>query len=175
MKRTFMHRILLYILSIILIVTMSNMVCFGATKTGTDYKIFSASVPEVAIYINWGVNFSISGTYTTTTDSYKLTKLETTAHIDPARAADVGNGEIIASIEETIDHAASSVNRNLNSSFWSNGVGIWPLTAYVYYHKYGSPNKTFRSQARETGHFTFVYVDGIVHNPNHSYTFNITP
>ena len=103
--------------SILLIALISGVTCFGATKSGNSYKIFSATVPELAIYINWGVNFQISGTYTGSSGSYKLTRLNTFGYIDPKRVDQVGNGSIFGSVKETIDHAATSTNRNLNTSF----------------------------------------------------------
>ena len=161
--------------SILLIALISGVTCFGATKSGNSYKIFSATVPELAIYINWGVNFQISGTYTGSSGSYKLTRLNTFGYIDPKRVDQVGNGSIFGSVKETIDHAATSTNRNLNTSFWSQSTGIWPTSAYVYFNKQGNPGKSFKYQAKESGNYTFTYVDGVVHNPNHSFTVNITP
>lgn len=128
----FLKNIFVGILVTLALFIMYNNSCFAMSKTGTDYKVFSASVPELASYINWRVNFGIQADYTDLESNYKLTKIRTYAYIDPKREDSVGNGNIIGSIKETIDHSDSSTNRSLDTSFWSNATGIWSTSAYIF-------------------------------------------
>lgn len=168
--------------SIFIVMLMVSMIFLGsalnvnaATKTEKDYKIFSATVPNLGAYINWGVNFKVSGTYSTGSQQYHLGEISANAYIDPKRGTDVGNGSIIASVAETID-SGTKVTRRIApnpTSFWYGRAEIWSTTAHVYFSKYGNSNKNFKSLAKEQGIYTFTYPSGIVHNPNHSLTLSI--
>lgn len=161
------------IIVILLLTLLIPLDCFAGSKTSSDSQLFNASVPNKGIYVNWRVNFLITADYNNASVPYVLKKIHTTAYIDPKRDSTVGNGAINGSVSESLDHG-NTVTRNLSSSFWSHSTGIWSTTAYVYFNKEGTVNKSFSSQASETGNYYFYYPDGVVYNPNYSLNLKVT-
>lgn len=153
----------------------STFSAFGASKSATDYKVFTGSVPDFGILVSWGVNFKLSAEYNTGSSQYYLTRISTSANINPKRG-DTSNGQIMHSVAERIDYG-NATNRPVApspSSFWKFPGVIEPPTSLTYYSCYGNPNKYFMYEAEEKGNSYFSIPEGIIHNPNHTLILSVS-
>lgn len=165
------NRIICIFIIVITLFSASSLNCFAATKTASNYKVFSGTVPDMGILVSWGVNFEIIGDYSNAGVPYRLNYLTVNAYINPKRT-DISNGVISGSVTETIDFG-NSVSRTIPGSFWSTASGIWSNQTYVYFTKIGSPNKSFYYEAKEDGNFTYSNSAAILYNRTNSLSLSI--
>ena len=158
----------------IMLVSMLTVNANAASKSGSDYHVFTATVPNGGIVVSWGITFNTTINYTKGTGAYKATGVSTSAIISPSN--NMGNGKLAASMLETKDYG-STVTRRIApvcDSFWSNQDTIKPTNSYLYFAKKGTLNKSFSYEFEEKGSYSFSYSGGIVHSPNHKFPFAVS-
>lgn len=153
------------------IFSLSTLNCFAATKTASNYKVFTGSVPDLGIVVSWGVNFELIADYSNAGLPYHLNTLRANAYINPKRT-DISNGVITGSVAETIDFG-STTTRTIPGSFWTTASGIWDGQTFIYFTKIGSPNKDFYYEAKEVGNFTYANSAAVLYNRTNFLTLSI--